>query len=162
MRSKRSLRNFVSYLFDLIYFSLQVFQSRITALQDEMEEKGQEMDKLQQELKDKEVENRIAGKKGDQLVSVCFFVSYCFLFNLTIIVCSAFPSHLLCCRCCCCFWVSRYFVFLSFCFWFCLSFCLCVSSFCFFVLNCLDLLLILLWVEGRGNDALLVCEYSLL
>ncbi|XP_020602153.1 GRIP1-associated protein 1-like [Orbicella faveolata] len=46
----------------------EVFQSQITALQDEMEEKGQEMDKLQQELKDKEVENRIAGKKGDQLV----------------------------------------------------------------------------------------------
>jgi len=95
LRSKRSLRNFVSYLFDFLYFSLQVFQSRITALQDEMEEKGQEMDKLQQELKDKEVENRIAGKKGDQLVSVCFFVSYCFLFNLTITVCFAFPVHFL-------------------------------------------------------------------
>ena len=46
------------------------FQSQITALQDEIEEKGQEMEKLQQELKDKEVENRIAGKKGDQLVGV--------------------------------------------------------------------------------------------
>jgi len=46
----------------------EVFQSQITALQDEMEEKGQEMDKMRQELKDKEVESRIAGKKGDQLV----------------------------------------------------------------------------------------------
>ena len=44
------------------------FQSQITTLQEKMEEKGQEMEKLQQELKDKEVENRIAGKKGDQLV----------------------------------------------------------------------------------------------
>ncbi|KAJ7379420.1 regulation of modification of synaptic structure, partial [Desmophyllum pertusum] len=44
------------------------FQSQITALQEEMEEKGQEMEKLQLDLKDKEVENKIAGKKGDQLV----------------------------------------------------------------------------------------------
>lgn len=70
VRFKQSLVNF--FFFSL---PLQVFQSQITALQDEMEEKGQEMDKLQQELKDKEVENRIAGKKGDQLVRVCFFVS---------------------------------------------------------------------------------------
>ena len=69
VRSKQSL---------VIFFSLQVFQSQITALQDEMDEKGQEMDKLQQELKDKEVENRIAGKKGDQLVSllVCFLLLF--------------------------------------------------------------------------------------
>lgn len=84
VRSKQSLVNF---FFLVLFFSPQVFQSQITALQDEMEEKGQEMDKLQQELKDKEVENRIAGKKGDQLVSVCLFVSCCFSFNLTIIVC---------------------------------------------------------------------------
>ena len=81
--SKQSLVN-------IYFFSLQVFQSQITALQDEMDEKGQEMDKLQQELKDKEVENRIAGKKGDQLVRVCFFCFLVFscLFNLTIIICS--------------------------------------------------------------------------
>ena len=81
--SKQSLVN-------IFFFSLQVFQSQITALQDEMDEKRQEMDKLQQELKDKEVENRIAGKKGDQLVRVCFFCFLVFscLFNLTIIICS--------------------------------------------------------------------------
>ncbi|KAM7437952.1 regulation of modification of synaptic structure [Porites harrisoni] len=44
------------------------FQSQITTLQDEIDGKSQEMSKLHQELKDKEVENRIAGKKGDQLV----------------------------------------------------------------------------------------------
>ena len=38
-----------------------------------MEEKGQEMEKLQLDLKDKEVENKIAGKKGDQLVSIGLF-----------------------------------------------------------------------------------------
>lgn len=50
-----------------------------------MEEKGQEMDKLRQELKDKEVENRIAGKKGDQLVSICLFVCCAFAFVLVVI-----------------------------------------------------------------------------
>ncbi|KAL9960362.1 hypothetical protein ACROYT_G033810 [Oculina patagonica] len=44
------------------------FQSQITALQDDLEEKDHEMEKLRLELKDKDVENRIAGKKGDQLV----------------------------------------------------------------------------------------------
>ncbi|XP_068714216.1 GRIP1-associated protein 1-like [Montipora foliosa] len=44
------------------------FQSRITHLQGQLEDKGQEMEKLQLELKDKDVENKIAGKKGDQLV----------------------------------------------------------------------------------------------
>ena len=39
-----------------------------------MEEKEQEMEKLRQELKDKEVENKIAGKKGDQLVRICLLV----------------------------------------------------------------------------------------
>jgi Skp family chaperone for outer membrane proteins len=34
----------------------------------ELEERSQEIVKLTQELKDKQVENRIAGKKGDQLV----------------------------------------------------------------------------------------------
>lgn len=64
-----------------IYSFFQVFQSQITALQEEMEEKGQEMGKLQQKLKDKEVENRIAGKKGDQLVRVCFLflVGFCLI-----------------------------------------------------------------------------------
>ena len=47
------------------------FQSQITTLQDEIDGKSQEMSKLYQELKDKEVENRIAGKKGDQLVKTC-------------------------------------------------------------------------------------------
>lgn len=47
------------------------FQSQITTLQDEIDGKNQEMSKLHQELKDKEVENRIAGKKGDQLVKTC-------------------------------------------------------------------------------------------
>lgn len=69
----------------LFSFFPQVFQSQITALQDEMEEKGQEMDKLRQELKDKEVENRIAGKKGDQLVSICLFVCCAFAFVLVVI-----------------------------------------------------------------------------
>ena len=133
VRSKQSLVNF---FFLVLFFSPQVFQSQITALQDEMEEKGQEMDKLQLELKDKEVENRIAGKKGDQLVSVCLFVSCCFLFNLTIIVCLfAFPLNLFsccCCCCCCCFWVSFYFVFLLL----VLSFCLFVCLFCFVFSSC--------------------------
>ena len=52
------------------------FQSQITALQEEMEDKNQEMNKLHQELKDKEVENRIAGKKGDQLVGIRFVASF--------------------------------------------------------------------------------------
>lgn len=47
------------------------FQSQITTLQDEIDGKNQDMSKLHQELKDKEVENRIAGKKGDQLVKTC-------------------------------------------------------------------------------------------
>ena len=47
------------------------FQSQITTLQGEIDGKNQEMSKLHQELKDKEVENRIAGKKGDQLVKTC-------------------------------------------------------------------------------------------
>lgn len=47
-----------------------------------MEEKGQEMDKLRQELKDKEVESRIAGKKGDQLVRICLFDCFAFRFCL--------------------------------------------------------------------------------
>ena len=58
-----------------------MFQSQITALQDEMEEKGQEMDKMRQELKDKEVESRIAGKKGDQLVRICLFDCFAFRFG---------------------------------------------------------------------------------
>lgn len=57
-----------------------MFQSQITALQDEMEEKGQEMDKMRQELKDKEVESRIAGKKGDQLVRIYLFDCFAFRF----------------------------------------------------------------------------------
>lgn len=36
----------------------------------EIEELNEQIAKLTQELKDKQVENRIAGKKGDQLVSV--------------------------------------------------------------------------------------------
>lgn len=54
------------------------FQSQITALKEEMAGKGQEIEKLHQELKDKEVENRIAGKKGDQLVST----AGCLVFTL--------------------------------------------------------------------------------
>lgn len=47
---------------------IEEFQSQITNLQEEIEDKGHEMEKLNLELKDKEVESRIAGKKGDQLV----------------------------------------------------------------------------------------------
>ena len=81
-----------------------------------MEEKGQEMDKLQQELKDKEVENRIAGKKGDQLVRVCLFARFAFPLICFVMVV-----------------VFRFYFILSFCFWCFLSFFLIVffSLFCF-------------------------------
>ena len=46
-----------------------------------MEEKEQEMEKLRHELKDKEVENKIAGKKGDQLVRTSLFVQFLSLFQ---------------------------------------------------------------------------------
>lgn len=80
-------------------FTLQGFQSQITALQEEMEEKGQEMEKLQLDLKDKEVENKIAGKKGDQLVS-CLSLSCLVLFGprvpfvSTSVRCDIFPKTL--------------------------------------------------------------------
>ena len=78
------------------------------------------MDKLQQELKDKEVENRIAGKKGDQLVRVCLFARF------------AFPLNLFCNGCC--LQVLFYFVFLLLVLSFFLSICvffLCFVLFCF-------------------------------
>ena len=101
-----------------------------------MEQKGQEMDKLQQELKDKEVENRIAGKKGDQLVRVCLFVSCCFLFNLSLFCCCC--CGCCCCCCCCrCLWASFYFVFLLL----VLPFVLFIIKFVCFVLFCFSLLL---------------------
>lgn len=46
-----------------------------------MEEKEQEMEKLRHELKDKEVENKIASKKGDQLVRTSLFVQFLSLFQ---------------------------------------------------------------------------------
>lgn len=72
---------------DLIYIILfyflivQGFQSQISGLQEEMEEKEQEMEKLRHELKDKEVENKIAGKKGDQLVRTSLLVQFLSLFR---------------------------------------------------------------------------------
>lgn len=46
----------------------------------EIEEHNDNMTKLTQELKDKQVENRIAGKKGDQLVSEPFFACNTLIF----------------------------------------------------------------------------------
>ena len=64
-------------MFNILCHSIvQGFQCQITALQEEMEDKDQEMNKLRQELKDKEVENRIAGKKGDQLVRINWLVPF--------------------------------------------------------------------------------------
>ena len=57
------------FSFSLILFP-QEFESRIAALENEKEVHFEEVQQLQQEVKDKEVESRIAGKKGDQLVSI--------------------------------------------------------------------------------------------
>lgn len=76
----QEVRSKLVFCLIFLLFFPQVFQSQITALQDEMEEKGQEMDKMRQELKDKEVESRIAGKKGDQLVRICVFDCFSFRF----------------------------------------------------------------------------------
>lgn len=48
---------------------LQDLKARQLSLLEEKEEQEKLLEKLEQDLKDKEVENRIAGKKGDQLVS---------------------------------------------------------------------------------------------
>lgn len=65
----------------VLFLIVQGFQSQISGLQEEMEEKEQEMEKLRHELKDKEVENKIASKKGDQLVRTSLFVQFLSLFQ---------------------------------------------------------------------------------
>jgi len=120
-----------------------------------MEEKGQEMDKLQLELKDKEVENRIAGKKGDQLVSVCLFVSCCFLFSLTIIVCLfCFSLKFVLLLLLLLLLFLGFILFCLFAFGFVLLFICLFVLFCFlflfFCFVCLGLLFILRRAESRG------------
>ena len=58
-------------------------QEEIHELKDLKEKHEAELEKLRQEIKDKEVENKIAGKKGDHLVSAYPVHNFIFFHTLS-------------------------------------------------------------------------------